>query len=310
MHTIFRIILFFGIVSFWGLSAEEDEFLSSAEDEKFEYELSICMIFNDEAPYLKEWIEYHLLVGVQHFYLCNHNSQDNFREVLAPYIEKGIVDLEEIYDASSKDPLVNFIGSVQMPYYNRCIEKTKGKSRWIALIDSDEFLVPVKANSLLDLLEEYRDCAGIGVNWQMFGTSHCPKIGSKELLIEKLTRCAHWDYPTNIHIKSIVQPLYAISVATDPHSIVYYPDYSTCNTNRESFTGPFSPSILIDQIRLNHYWTRDEDYCWNNKFNRNVNRDYISRERFEKVIDEMNVSEDTTILRFAPELKSRMFEKD
>lgn len=30
--------------------------------------LAVCAIFRDEAPYLAEWIEFHRLVGVEHFY--------------------------------------------------------------------------------------------------------------------------------------------------------------------------------------------------------------------------------------------------
>ena len=33
------------------------------------YQLSLILIFKDEAPYLQEWLEYHLMLGVQHFYL-------------------------------------------------------------------------------------------------------------------------------------------------------------------------------------------------------------------------------------------------
>lgn len=33
------------------------------------YYLSVCAIFKNEGPILKEWIEYHLLVGVDHFFL-------------------------------------------------------------------------------------------------------------------------------------------------------------------------------------------------------------------------------------------------
>ncbi|KIC71464.1 hypothetical protein DB44_DM00010, partial [Candidatus Protochlamydia amoebophila] len=35
--------------------------------EGYIYDLSVCAIFKNEAPYLKEWIEYHRLIGVKHF---------------------------------------------------------------------------------------------------------------------------------------------------------------------------------------------------------------------------------------------------
>ena len=35
----------------------------------FLYDLAVVAIFKDEARYLKEWLDYHLLAGVEHFYL-------------------------------------------------------------------------------------------------------------------------------------------------------------------------------------------------------------------------------------------------
>ena len=60
------------------------------------HSLSICAIFRDQAPYLAEWIEYHLLLGIEHFYLYDHQSIDAPINQLAPYIERGIVDLHQV----------------------------------------------------------------------------------------------------------------------------------------------------------------------------------------------------------------------
>ena len=53
--------------------------------------LSIAAIYRNEAPYLREWIEFHKLVGVERFFLYNNESTDDHRAVLAPYVEAGIV---------------------------------------------------------------------------------------------------------------------------------------------------------------------------------------------------------------------------
>ena len=58
-----------------------------------QYKVSVCAIFKNEAPYLKEWIEFNRIVGVEHFYLYNNNSEDNYEEIIAPYIKKGLVTL-------------------------------------------------------------------------------------------------------------------------------------------------------------------------------------------------------------------------
>ena len=35
------------------------------------YNVAVCTIFKNEAPYLKEWIEFNLIAGIEHFYLYN-----------------------------------------------------------------------------------------------------------------------------------------------------------------------------------------------------------------------------------------------
>ena len=53
---------------------------------KMKYQVSLCLIFKNEAPFLKEWLDYHLTIGVSHFYLYNNNSDDNYLDVIKPYI--------------------------------------------------------------------------------------------------------------------------------------------------------------------------------------------------------------------------------
>jgi hypothetical protein len=55
--------------------------------------VSLVSIFRDESKYLKEWIEFHLLVGIDYFHLVNNNSSDNYLDVLKEYIDVGIVTL-------------------------------------------------------------------------------------------------------------------------------------------------------------------------------------------------------------------------
>ena len=43
-------------------------FTASAITSSMTY-LSICAVYRDEGPYLREWIEFHRLVGVERFYL-------------------------------------------------------------------------------------------------------------------------------------------------------------------------------------------------------------------------------------------------
>ena len=54
----------------------------------FKYELALVAILKDEAPYQKEWLEYHLLAGVDHFYIyCNDDDVSILKEIWHPYID-------------------------------------------------------------------------------------------------------------------------------------------------------------------------------------------------------------------------------
>lgn len=85
--------------------------------------LSVCAIFQDEAPYLREWIEYHRLMGAEHFYLYDNDSHDEFLEVLQPYINKRIVTLID-WPSSRDEEWV----SHQILAYNHFVETVKNKT--------------------------------------------------------------------------------------------------------------------------------------------------------------------------------------
>ena len=72
------------------LSSEENR-----ENRAFKYFMSIACIIKNEGPYLREWLEYHKLIGVEHFYVYDNESSDNTKEVLQPYIDAG--DVTYIY---------------------------------------------------------------------------------------------------------------------------------------------------------------------------------------------------------------------
>ena len=57
--------------------------------------LAFCVVFKDEARYLAEWLAFHRLVGVAHFYLYSNESRDRYRAVLAPFEAAGVVTLRE-----------------------------------------------------------------------------------------------------------------------------------------------------------------------------------------------------------------------
>lgn len=260
------------------------------------YNVSIGAIFQDDAPYLKEWIDYHRKIGVEHFWLYNNNSVDNFREVLNPYIEEGTVTLIEWPSVYAENEFVHFCFTVQVEAYNDAIARAKNVSKWLALIDTDEFIVPMVEDNLFVFLEKYYwYVSGLCVNWQTYGTSHVEKVGPDESMLKQLVWKMPWNHPRNQYHKSIVQPL-DVSHCDNPHQCIYLPGHFHVTPTLERVVGPCSSGVYIDLIRLNHYWARDEWFLNNIKIPRRV-RWGVSPAEAAQDASGMNVEKDECIFR-------------
>ncbi len=259
-------------------------------------QVSICAIFENEAPYLREWIEYHHLLGVSRFYLYNNNSTDNYQEVLQPYIETGLVQLTEW-----PTPFRGDFPHDQETAYNDCIAKVRDKTRWLAIIDIDEFIVPQKHDTLPDLLANYENVGGLQIFWQYFGTSGYIEIPPHQTLVESLLMKNHRNARQNHNFKTIIRPdrIQHYAVHTGKYRPTFYGVFP--NGSRGTARDP----IQTDIVQINHYWTRDEKYFREKKVPRRERRENakFSEERIQAIMRSMNHVEDDCILRFVPALR-------
>ncbi len=173
--------------------------------------LSICAIFKDEAPYLAEWIEFHRLVGVEHFLLYDNLSADNGREVLEPWVRAGIVTVS--------DCSIPLGEGGQDWGYTDALKRAGGHTRWLAFIDLDEFLFSPGATPLPAVLREYEEPPGIVVNWQVYGSSGIT-TRPDGLVIESFLNRARTQWVRNRRVKSIVDPARALR-PMGPHFFEY-----------------------------------------------------------------------------------------
>ncbi len=270
----------------------------------YKYELAVCAIFQNEADYLKEWIEFHKLLGVEHFYLFENRSNDQYASVLAPYINRGEVTLWRWPH--------NHQEYAQITAYDHCVKCTSGQAKWVAFIDIDEFLFTVEDNDLRTFLVNYehdQQVGGLCVNWQMYGTSYQPCIPPGELLIDTLTYKAEANYHKNHHIKTIIRPDRTIC-AIDPHRFKYKPGIKAIDPNGNQITSAFNGRAPIDRIRLNHYYCRAEDWAYGEKVDRLCRCHFWSKSGAKARIDNFNKVandiEDNAIQVYSPDLRHVM----
>jgi len=229
------------------------------------YTISLCSIFKNEAPFFKEWIEFHHLVGVDHFYLYNNNSEDDFREVLEPYIARGWVTLVDW--PRNQD---------QIGAYRDFYENYRGETQWACFLDLDEFIVPREHTDLRTWIRTMDRFPVIVVYWQMFGTSGLLRHDPSRYVIEQYTVC--WDRLYHVG-KCFVNTDYAIARydATTHHmttvllplagSSLYY-RIGPVNAFRRfvaSFDRPGRMALGTEReyrrrpIQINHYWSKAWD---------------------------------------------------
>jgi len=233
--------------------------------------IAICCVFQHEAAWLKEWIEFHRMIGVEHFYLYNNLSNDDYLSVLQPYISKGIV---ELYDY----PHESFDQRHQIHLYNHALKLAKADQiEWLAIIDTDEFITPMDCNSLKKVLKQYKFFPGVSIQWLMFGTSNVDHLKEGQLMIEQLVYRAPEKEHANIFVKPIVQPQLT-KRSISPHECTFH-------------NKAFGIDLPIKIVRINHYYFRTEEFLHNVKIPR-------IRKRFQ--LGTNNVCSDTTILKFRP----------
>jgi Glycosyltransferase family 92 len=246
-----------------------------------EYQVSICAIFQNEANYLKEWIDYHHKIGVEHFYLYNNDSLDNPEAVLQPYIDEGIVTLTHWHSVPEEMDFWHFSFYVQTGAYKDAIERSKHRTKWLAILDTDEFILPLSC-TLNELLHTYRNHYAIALQWACFGTSNVERCPQGETL-RYLTKRASLDSHVNGWSKCIVRPS-KVKDCTNPHFCIMKHDQTAIVIPREI-------------IRLNHYWTRDEFFFHHAKIPRHIKWGGLEEDLLKRG-DEMNKVYDTEILRF------------
>jgi hypothetical protein len=264
--------------------------------------LSICAIYRDEAPYLREWVEFHRLVGVDRFYLYDNDSRDAHREALAPYVEAGVVLLEDW-------PV--FPG--QVPAYEECLRRRRDASSWIAFIDLDEFLFSPTGRKVSDVLAGYEEFPGVVVNWAVFGTSG-HETRPQGLVIENyVERSDAWGY--NRHLKSVVDPR-RVANFCGPHFFTYR-DGRAVDENRRPVDVPraFSNSVSFSTLRINHYMTKSQEEYMQKVVAPAADGPRIrpgrkSERALARRTGKMNEVRDETIQMYLPELRKALAEVD
>ena len=222
----------------------------------FLYDLAIVAIFKNEGRYIKEWLDYHLLAGVDHFYLYDNDSTDNYKEIIAPYVKAGLVTVKY------------FPGeSMQFAAYDDAVLNYRFHCRYMAFVDLDEFIFPKNTTGAISatldgILKHFPDAAGLAVNWQIFGSNGQETADYSRGVLERFTKRApvDWVVPIpnrdipggNAQVKTIVNPR-RVYFFTSGHFPLYYEGCHAVNEIGGVVPNYCNEPVTAEKIAINHY---------------------------------------------------------
>ncbi len=255
--------------------------------------MAICCVFKNEAPYLKEWVEFHVDQGFQKFFLINNRSDDGFDEVLQPFIKSGIVYLFD----SENEGMDTFIQAEEFNAVLNTMRDKLGQNAWVAFIDVDEYLFSIDKR-IADVLNQFtgKKVAGALANWLMFGTNGKPTLEQDKPLTEQLTRRAPDEHDEHRLFKPIAYLPNVFRFFEGPHRPISMGDSRYYYSDGSEFQ-PGIAKFIHAPLRINHYWYRSEQYYREHKLGKRKSfGDIRDRQLEEWHMARCNEVEDKTIL--------------
>jgi len=206
------------------------------------YNLSIVAMFKNESSIIKQWIKHYIDEKVDHFYLIDNGSNDNYYDEIKEYNDKITI---------IKDNFRKKIGTQNFLINKHYLDKIKKETDWVIVCDIDEYIFDINYDSdiityIRNLENKYKNLAKIMLPWKNFAAHKNKNIIPNDIPISLFAR-------TNIinsnplYGKSIVKTKYLVKLETHNSEIV----------KNNAYTAKLN---LIDDLHLNHYQLISEKY--------------------------------------------------
>ncbi|WP_297670184.1 glycosyltransferase family 2 protein [uncultured Desulfovibrio sp.] len=218
----------------------------------------ICAIARDEDPEdLKEWLWYHLGLGFERAIIYDNNSRKPIATTLAAEVAAGLAEVVPFPQREAP----------QLSAYFHALRQWKGRCRWLAFLDIDEFFVPLAAPAgtkgrskggvpdVRDILAMYEPFAGIAAHWLMMGSSgHVRRPPGGAVRNYRQALRLESQYKSVVRPEKTLRPL-------SPHHFAFTP--GACAVNEDGF--PVTEHLSYPTarfLRINHYYYKSqEDYA-------------------------------------------------
>lgn len=221
-----------------------DEFSLQAEDATRTARrgkgVALCVRIRDEAPCLREFVEYYKAAGIKHIFFYEARSVDNFREVTDPFIAAGFVTLIADWPHVPISPAAE----------HDCIPRCIGRFQWVGFIDADEFVVIRDGRTISDYLSGVPDrYPAIALHWHMYGSNGHIKRPELPVIVAYSRRGAIPD----LHVKVFVRPE-RVRLNRNSHSWYYRGLFATAVNEKYRRVLGSTDTPTAEIAWINHYY--------------------------------------------------------
>lgn len=158
--------------------------------------LGITSIQRNRGKWVVEWLAFHMLAGVDSFYVYAHKTTDD--------MALKLLKLSRRYDI--KVHAIDLEVQPQLAAYQHAYDTYADGVDWMAFVDGDEFLHPTATASLGEALAaiDAPDASAVAAYWKCYGSNGHVR-DPDGLVVERYPRHSTEDFVPNRHVKSIVR---------------------------------------------------------------------------------------------------------
>jgi hypothetical protein len=206
---------------------------------------TICLaaILRDEEPFLDEWLVYHKMIGIDHFFLYDDAPDLPLQKLLQPHADYiTVIPWYYMHDERQGK-------NRQTKAYMHAVTEFSAGFEWITFIDGDEFIVLRKHDTINEFLAGFPEAISITLRWHVFGHN------------------GYYDDPPGLIIASLIRrkrmPVYTVKSITRPQVIrdiqsahICVQKYSSrVDANNRAYEVDIYEGIS-DVAHINHYQCR------------------------------------------------------
>ena len=250
---------------------------------EYKYKISVISMFKNEHMIMDEWIQHNISEGIQHFYLIDNGSTDNYLDILNKYIGKITLVVDSYrHPETTQNVLFN----------KHFLDLVKNESEWIIICDMDEYIYSRNEyKTIFDYVNNIpNNIEKIILPWKNFGNNNIvkqpPSIVSSFTLYEEANAYKERVHENNWrgHCKSLIktQNLKVLEIHCSELNIndnLHFSDFLQA-PNIKSY------NITTQNLHINHYQHMSIEYYRNVKMIRGdgqgqINNYNLNRFKFE-----------------------------